>query len=1838
MDLPQLPAKHRDVIPYLNDALPSTPVLQSLAPYIAYENRLREIFAQQPDHPAVQDPLVNLVPLYDGHEKSINIQARHLADETLAQQEKYLLPLKPEDRKAGASPAVVQSLKDFQNNFNLFSEMSLVDMDWSNVVAAGSAVVTPLMPVPEKFASSKRAQRAWYHEHVAPASDVDLFLYGLSEDEAVEKIKQIERCVRDSVLQETTTVRTKNAITIVSHYPVRHVQIVLRIYKSVSEILTGFDVDCSCAAYDGTQVYATPRALGAYMTQINTIDLSRRSPSYENRLSKYSRRGFEIHWPALDRSRIDPTIFERSFPRTVGLARLLVLEKLPTNKARDAYMDERRKERGRPALNHWVRNAHKLPGNIKEDAVDELPEWKIEEDAGSLSNYHTLTIPYGKYWHAKRIEKLLYTQDLLLNAEWNKPKDRLVHLHRHPAFFGMVEDVIEDCCGFCPAPTNGDEQDTAKEEDKVFVSGPVSFIKDDPGRQSIGSFNPSTADDWCEMAYVGNTARLCQAIVDGDLDYIRSWCSQDGINVNRRDYTGRTPLQLAVMCSTLEVVQYLIDHGARIVARMVDGKTSLHLAAIRGHVRIIRAILQKSEENEHEEEQKADERKQLTFNSKGGNENAILDEDGSQVDLLESDTETEDEDTATDGSYVNVRKATTQQKTDNVPDDSDANEEPDVFDVNVLSWDQKSSPLHYAIAKGHLDAVTELVERFGADVLLPIKFLHEFNNSPRAALLTLVIASRLPLDKANAMSALLLSLGASPSQADMDHVTALHRLVAGKAGTVETVIKQSRPASTKALSHIAFGPHYHYPNGQTPLVTAISESDVPTALILLSNGAKADVDFDAFIKAYISRFGEKSELRNSTEDNKKMFHVNFEQPVIEAAKRELPDLVRALIEAGASPNTLPILTWKLLSGTYGSSQHGESLLDIIRVKIDEFTAFLDKKDENIKSPLELKSDSHYVDGYAEDSYRGWTARNLLEDAKKAYKAELEKFEHETKKLSEEGTAEKRKAIETMLEDLKSLEQFLIAQGAKTFIELHPKGPKPQSSGLDNQYRASEPKEFTVKFTFNAGDLNDEKQAAYEALFEAAWQGDLDKIKMYTLGFWGFQKKNPPLRIAVQDSLCLTPFSIAVFMGHFQVAQAILEIVSAQYQPENAPKKRRFMLATRHEDSSEEDFEDEGRDDDQVRLTSELVDDGFTIDDIGALADQVKSRVKPMDLLSWSVPLGRFLEDYDGGNPHVLAGQNLSSSPAGQRFTSGKLARKRLMHRINMSSQTHHYNHYGVAENEVGTVSGTLVQYALYVQDRTSFDFLLDLILKSRSEHLDGDDIKFSVPSLTDLRLAMKLGRTDMLATLISRCGTGLPLDDLVKRSGVETLDLEEPTFYQGLSIHGQKRRDWAEAAKGTDRYSLGRSSSFHPPLLEAARQGNLEAVEWFMSDSAFRCYTEFAAASKSDTRVQSLAKSEGGIERQVSKWLDQRRSLAIHCAVLATQEQFSEALLSYLLRVIPETIDIKSPHRGHFSLQAAFSLRRPNAARLLIEAGADQTCRDNQGANIIHSLLVPMNKNRQQKEPIEPLLELVDSRILESLFTERSRDGPGSLSPLASWLEQEAVHYHEYCTRGNEILESKLTVLRTSLRYSKGCDLSILNGAGDTPLHVAIRTHMTAFARVILRFDPSLLWRENATGRTPYEIAEDHHLANQIADPPSMSNGQRYHYSFGYNRNTSTILQKPTKEFLPQAEDEDDDVVSGSNPNDHFNHYYNSWRAPDPRRVKKTWKLCEEVASSEAGRQSQRHLVALLDANEVAKRLADRQAFESKERSRRSMPEQDSNQEIVVDEVETWYDSAVAKS
>jgi hypothetical protein len=200
-DLPKLPAAIKDFIPHFSKNS-QVPVQKILEPYKSYEAELRKYFAQAPDHEAIKDGFINTVSVFSGLEDQLKVRARNLAAESQDEKEKYVFPLQDDERKPPGSSAVVSSIKEFKHNFNIFSESSLSELDWSNVVAAGSSVTTSLLPVPEKWAGSKKSLREYYHQHIAPASDVDLFLYGLNEEEGKEKIKDIERAIKDSILHE----------------------------------------------------------------------------------------------------------------------------------------------------------------------------------------------------------------------------------------------------------------------------------------------------------------------------------------------------------------------------------------------------------------------------------------------------------------------------------------------------------------------------------------------------------------------------------------------------------------------------------------------------------------------------------------------------------------------------------------------------------------------------------------------------------------------------------------------------------------------------------------------------------------------------------------------------------------------------------------------------------------------------------------------------------------------------------------------------------------------------------------------------------------------------------------------------------------------------------------------------------------------------------------------------------------------------------------------------------------------------------------------------------------------------------------------------------------------------------------------------------------------------------------------------------------------------------------------------------------------------------------------------------------------------------------------------
>ncbi|KAH6898608.1 hypothetical protein B0T10DRAFT_505216 [Thelonectria olida] len=1787
-DLPQLPAPHKELARYISEH-PEKSMIEIMDPYRKYEANLRSVYAQDRKNPILDDPHLNVLPLFTEDTRLITTRARDLEAESEDEKSKYIMVLPEDKRRPHNSPATVANMTEFQKNFNVFSESSLVDVDWTNVVAAGSSVVNCLLPVPKAFNNTKRKLREYYHEKFCPASDVDLFLYGLTHDQAIEKIKQIEQAIRDALLNEVTVVRTKYAITIASQYPVRHIQIVLRVYKSVSEILTGFDIDAAGGAYDGKQVYVTPRALGSFITQINHIDLTRRSPSYENRLSKYSHRNFEVYWPDLNRSRVDPTIFERSFQRTLGLARLLVLERLPTTTARETYLNKRREERGRPMV--YRNNNTVLHGNIKDYHEDEIADWLSEED---ISNYHTFTVPYGQHFNAKRIEKLCYTRDLLLNAEWNQSKDREVYLHRHPAFFGRVEDVIEDCCGCCPKPVTDEEIEIAEKEAEIYISGKVSFLIDDPGRQQIGSFNPLTEQDWTDMAYVGNTARLCQSIVHGDLDDVLNWLTQEGADPNKRDWTGRSPLHLAVMTSIPEVVKCLVDHGSRLTARLADGKTALHLAASRGDRDIIKILMEKSIENEEAEEARQDRRRKAARAARKDKKDDKKEESaGSDVEMADAeseesekeseesdgeliDAETTDADTASvvTGSFVKVKKGDKgeEQGDDLVPDEEE--DEPDYFQIDVLAWDVPCSPLHLAIAEGHEDAVKLLCD-YGADSILPVKFLNN-QSSDTGAILTLTLALTLPREKAKSMAHLLLNLGATSSQGDSNGCTAFHRFVeSGKLDLVDTLWDNDKTGVKSAINHLVFGGGYWNPESIGPLHTAVALGDPILVLKLLEGGASANVDFDTWLKA--ARMSpNQSQRLGDLDTNKKKYKESMEQPLIAAIRSGNTDIAIKLLDHGADPNSLPTQTQALIFNEYQRTWNkGETALDMVRTSIKKLRSYHGETNKPVK-PVETPGMDTYLDNFTEGTYSHWVVANDIDWNKKGFAKRLDSYERDIKHYENlKGVPEKMEAIKEAVEGFKALEEVLVNQGGKTFEELHPDIKTDTRNNGSSRAKSEEKvtKSYEYVFSFrNDSEMTEKRRDGYIELMEAAWSGDTEKIKALSLQAWGPEQDQPPLKLAISDDRSHTPFSFAFMRGHYETAWAILEIVKAQWSPADKEKVR-FKMETHNDDDeeySDEDSDGSGSDDNEPRIVSEKVDHKFTIDNIGQVSMQVKSQTKPLTVIEESVPT---LKERDG-----------------------KVIKLR---------------------------STSLFIHVMSLDDNTGLKTLLDMAQHYAGQKFEGDDDEEEDPELLgkftfpqhEFRWAVEHGKTQQLATIIKRTGAGIPLDHLIKKSGVEMK--KKPRFYQGLTVYGKKRKDWATAGRNMVVRTTGLKT---PPLLHAALGGNLESVEFFLGDAPHRLYGEFgkSKAGREDSRLKHLKDSPGGFDRAISKWLGADNELVMHCAILATPSEASNELLEYLIEAAPESLQKKNSN-GDTPLLVACRLGRIDYVRILIDGNADQSTRNLKGENILHAAVA----GNPKADKLRLMLDLFDADLRSHLFLQRKNFNENGNTPLHAWVSQASGvqpentnryrHNNYYNNSSSYKPYNKETdvvdMTKLLLEYSKGEELEMLNGAGETCLHTAIMHGMLSLTQVLVHFQPKLLYRENAVGRTPAELAHDRLTADRFSKPDRLSIDKHVKVQTLMSTSPGDFVSKAT--LQNKSTEEKQEMLASVGLSGHYNAKeisqimgsmgvgkdFEGTGLNDKAKKQVMWDLCLTTMQKSP---LNRRLVSLNEANDVAKRLGEK--------------------------------------
>lgn len=556
------------------------------------------------------------------------------------------------------------------------------------------------------------------------------------------------------------------------------------------------------------------------------------------------------------------------------------------------------------------------------------------------------------------------------------------------------------------------------------------------------------------MAYVGRTELLCQAIVSGDIEAVKEFLQQEGADPDRRDYTGRTPLQLACMSSTPAVVQCLVDHGARLTARMADGKTALHLAAARGDVEIISILLTKSSQNE------AEAISQGLKRDEAANDDDDADEDDSEIST----------------SYVKVDKDEAGPAHDAIEEDDS---QPDIYDVNAIAWDSLASPLHFAILHGHVDAVRTLIKSFGADVRMPIKITNEYSKQPQGAILNLVLALSLPLDKAREMSRTLLEIGASPAQADIARFTPVHYIAQSEYSELLSVYQEhDRPAVQRAINHLALygGQYWTHSNLLcAPLMNALGAINATAAKKLLEAGAKPFFEQGDFRKALKSQMPESSLFYQTDE----VLGGSAKQPILFAVEYDLPLVAMDLLERGADPNTEIRPRWGV----------GQTVLDRVREVLGNLRVFLNSQGPRQRQhwepkPTELPFDDEtYLSEFQDGTYKKFVAKAQLRAARKAIKDAEERDERVKADKVKSGMEEKKKVIEELIRDYETLEVKLLDAKAKTFEELHPDNPQNARFSLDQRVQKDDGKEaFRVNFNFRTPELTDVLREGYLKLY------------------------------------------------------------------------------------------------------------------------------------------------------------------------------------------------------------------------------------------------------------------------------------------------------------------------------------------------------------------------------------------------------------------------------------------------------------------------------------------------------------------------------------------------------------------------------------------------------------------------------------------------------------------------------------------------------------------------------------------------------------------------------------
>uniref|UniRef100_A0A6C0CIT9 Uncharacterized protein n=1 Tax=viral metagenome TaxID=1070528 RepID=A0A6C0CIT9_9ZZZZ len=197
-----------------------------------------------------------------------------------------------------------------------------------HMVCAGGAVASSIMQSQERNRPG----------------DADIFFYDTTTEEAESTIRTIFEWVAKKKKGRWYGLRNQNVTTLwimpkdmggdlavlsekeqVSLFmtSAAKYQFIHRVFPTKGSVIGGFDISACMFMYDGFEIQGLPISLYALRTGYIIVDVSRRSPSFEMRLKKYSKRyGFGLIVPCMSNNEIE--MFLRDSPFSLGFASIAV--------------------------------------------------------------------------------------------------------------------------------------------------------------------------------------------------------------------------------------------------------------------------------------------------------------------------------------------------------------------------------------------------------------------------------------------------------------------------------------------------------------------------------------------------------------------------------------------------------------------------------------------------------------------------------------------------------------------------------------------------------------------------------------------------------------------------------------------------------------------------------------------------------------------------------------------------------------------------------------------------------------------------------------------------------------------------------------------------------------------------------------------------------------------------------------------------------------------------------------------------------------------------------------------------------------------------------------------------------------------------------------------------------------------------------------------------------------------------------------------------------------------------------------------------------------------------